>query len=300
MKIDINRLECVINEIREACDRDNKYIDLKDKISKIKSAFYTNWEQEHLPFINEFIDKTKLGIPIPVLSICGKGTQEVRFTKYLSYFLDCKKYHGLGNKLLKSILRDEMESLDIKEEFYNEYVVEPEIWLGSFLSKDKEINCYCDIGIISKDYSIFIEQKILSSESTNKNTELKQLERYTLAINNNPRFKNTKQLKIYLTPEGNLPEDVDDWVPLSHKDIINRGIALLYDVSLSKIAKDNLKRFLLDLTIGLYEKCEGIISEMIDLAEELSKEGFNLNKVLKFNKLVEENSMLVKLIMEVL
>jgi hypothetical protein len=36
--------------------------------------------------------------------MCGQGTQEIRYTKYLSYILDGSKAHGLGTRYLEELL----------------------------------------------------------------------------------------------------------------------------------------------------------------------------------------------------
>ncbi len=54
----------------------------------------------------------KKGLPTPVLTVCGKGTREIRFTRYLAYFLDPNGKHGLSSKFLKAVMREEAPEID--------------------------------------------------------------------------------------------------------------------------------------------------------------------------------------------
>src|SRR5690554_6702965 len=66
----------------------------------INTAYHRDWEKQKLEFARHFLSRTWAGIPLPVLSLCGHGTQEIRYSKYLSFFLDGSKPHGLGTRYL--------------------------------------------------------------------------------------------------------------------------------------------------------------------------------------------------------
>jgi hypothetical protein len=108
-----NNLKVAIENIKTVFKRTRINRKLEKKITNIKNAFLENWEEEKLPFIKEVTNITNRGIPLPVLSICGKGTREIRFTKYLAYFLDPSKNHGLKDEFLKEILREECKESNL-------------------------------------------------------------------------------------------------------------------------------------------------------------------------------------------
>src|SRR5690554_8221437 len=96
--VDISRedLKIIIQNIKDAF-RHKDYAKLKEKIDNITKTFVINWKNENTFFVKKIISNINInkGIPLPVLSICGEGTREIRFTKYLSYFLNPQKEHGL-------------------------------------------------------------------------------------------------------------------------------------------------------------------------------------------------------------
>ncbi len=51
-------------------------------VNKITDAYHREWEKEKLEFAQNFLARTWAGMPLPVLSICGRGTQEIRYSKY--------------------------------------------------------------------------------------------------------------------------------------------------------------------------------------------------------------------------
>ena len=52
--------------------------------------------------LNETLEK-KWGLPVPTLSVCGSGTEEIRFTKLLGWHLDCRNPHGLQGLLGRAL-----------------------------------------------------------------------------------------------------------------------------------------------------------------------------------------------------
>ncbi len=295
---DLKKLETTIRNIKEASFKtDNR---LEEKINKIKDAFITNWKVENISFINNIINSIDInkGIPLPVLSICGKGTQEIRFTKYLAYFLSPNGKHGLQDKFLKALLNPECRQLGLASNWSENCEVIPEIKLGDIQGKGKTISCFGDIGIVGEDYIIVIEQKILSDESRHPDTELNQLQRYNIALDNNPKYSHRKQIKIYLTPEKVHEKDIHGWLAFTHSDIIDRGLKLLKSGNISKVGKENLLRLLIDLAAGPYESLENSLDEIIYLGNKLVSEEFNLERVFRFNRLVGENRQIIKILLE--
>lgn len=268
-------------------------IDFKDTITKIVQAYHRDWEKAKLDFAQNFLSRTWAGIPLPVLSICGRGTQEIRYSKYLGYFLDGNKSHGLGYRYLDEVIHSiTSETIDTYEA-----KVESEKWIGQTLGKQGFVDCVCDNVITCKDYVIFIEQKIHSSESENQRSEDRQLIRYDKAIEVNVEYQNKKLLRIYLTPTGREGSGLKEWISLSHTELVNAGLRVLSNGGISNVARENLKRFLLDLLIGPFNKSEDIVQQLIELAK-VSVVGKNFSARLKFDRLVSQNELLVKILME--
>ncbi|MDY0236314.1 MAG: PD-(D/E)XK nuclease family protein [Gudongella sp.] len=290
----------IILNIKKASFKKDKVQQLQKKIIQIKSAFMTNWETDNIPFIENILNNIDIheGIPLPILSICGHGTQEIRFTKYLSYFLDSNKKHGLQDKLLKTIFNPECELSDFDSNWSESCEVIPEIKLGVIQEENKKIGCYADIGIVGEEYIIIVEQKILSDESKHPDTDMNQLERYNIALNNNLNYKDKKKVKIYLTTKRNNNKNHYGWLPLTHEEVIDRGINLLKSNDISNIGKENLMRLLIDLAVGPYEIVEESLDEIILLGNKLVNEKFHLGSIVRFNKLIDENKKVIEILLE--
>jgi len=289
----------IISSIKHAYIRDDN-TQLKKTIIKIKNSFLSNWRKEQIPFVTSVVNRIDLksGIPLPILSICGKGTQEIRFTKYLSYFLDQNKQHGLQDRLLEAMLNPECNRLGLDKDWRVGCEVVPEIKLGEVSNGITSVGCFADIGIVGNDYLIVIEQKILSSESNHPNSELNQLRRYNKALENSDDFRNKKHIKIYLTPQRKNSNSIFGWINLTHSDIIDRGLVLLKSPDLTKTGRENLLRLLIDLAVGPYEIAGDIADEINVLGNRIITEEFNLSTFIRFKRLIEDNRQFVELLME--
>lgn len=304
--MDIDKLKASIANIKSVkFNKEKLPLSEKSEISKLENtiqtickAFLQNWEKDKLPLVKDWAMKLDFGIPLPVLSICGKGTQEVRFTKYLAYFLDPNKPHGLGSAFIKKVFSKEIKSLGIDEDTINNAVVDSEVIIGICKGDLKDPSCQCDIVIELDKLFIFIEQKIKSAQSPHKDTKFSQLSRYTQAIDNNLKYNSYQQIKIYLTPQNKQPEN-EDWKPLSHTELIEHGLAILKDNKLTQTARQNFIRFLMDIATGPYIGTEDEIIELHKISKELVDHEFTLNKYIKFSNLLNKNELILKLICEV-
>lgn len=291
----LDKLEIIINNIKKAYSS-NEYT-IKNKIKKIKESYIKNWEEENESILNKITNQINIdsGIPLPVLSICGKGTREIRFTEYLSYFLNPKNNHGIKDKFLKALLFNEAKKNDLSSDWYKEVEVFSEFNLGAIEKNNSKIYSYADIVILADDFVIIIEHKILSDESSHPDTELKQLERYNQILKESKNFKEKKQIKIYLTPE--ISDNVnDEWSFITHQELVNKGLELIKNNKLSVTARENLIRLLMDLAIGPYEILESNLTKLFNLANNLQNKGFKLSKALKFEHLLEENEQIIDLL----
>lgn len=268
-------------------------INFSDLVQRINDAYHLAWEKEKLEFTQSFLARTWSGMPLPVLSICGRGTQEIRYSKYLGYFLDGTKSHGLGFRYL-----DELLSLVTEEKIdtYNAKT-ESEKWIGVAQDDTESADCFCDNVVMCNHHVIFIEQKINSGESNNPRIGKTQLLRYNEAISKNEEFDGKKLVKIFLTPTGKQSLNAIGWESVSHHDLIHIGINVLHKGGISTAARENLKRFLLDLVLGPFGKSEDVIHELVELAKiTVLKPSFADR--LRFDRLVSQNELLINILME--
>ncbi len=289
----------IIDSIKSARLYDeSRTASLPEIISAIKKSFEAHWITDYLPYAQELAAALSKGIPTPVLTVCGKGTREIRFTRYLSYFMNPNNRHGLGSQFLKAMLKKETKNLP--KDWPENSQVSSEFWIGSYISKSgREYDCFCDIGIIGMDFAVIIEQKILSSEDTGFNSKgLRQLERYDYALAHNPQYHNKKLIKIYLTPTGKAAAKAANWQPMAHEEIIIRTLELISDQSLPVTARENLRRLLVDLATGPYQAEENNIAELVEVIKHLSVNGFDLPNFLKYRRLTEKNQLLLRVIKE--
>ena len=296
--MDIINLEKSIKNIKIAYNKTYAEDILKGKISKIKDSYITNWENENLDFLKEVYNKTSFsnGFPVPVITVCGRGTKEIRFTKYLAYYLDPSNYHGLKDNFLKTVLNHKCKKVGLRSDWYKNCKVESEYYLGQTVINEHKFSGVVDIAIWDKDFFIAIENKIISGESDHPDLDLNQLERYNQLISNNKDLKVKKVIKIYLKPGQSIGFSKSGWEPLFYQNVIDRGIKVLNETELSVTARENLVRFLMDLAIGPLNKASNSLYEINRLAENLLEEGFKLQKSIKFDRLTSEYERILKIL----
>lgn len=266
----------------------------EDVVGLIRDAYHRDWEKTRLALAREFLARTWTGIPLPVLSVCGRGTQEIRHSTYLGYFLDGSKPHGLGTRYLDAVLSE----LSVSGVDTYESVVETEKWIGDVPGRSRSVGCYCDIVITTGDqHVIFIEQKVKSGESPHADSNRTQLQRYDTAIMGNRLFDGMTPHRVFLTREGKQSSGSPNWAGLSYHDLVSAGLILLRAGGLSTTARENLKRFLIDISLGPYDKAEDEILELRRAAEgaTLTTE---FRERLIFDQLWNRNLSLVALLME--
>lgn len=266
---------------------------VRKAIEAIQTAYHDDWAKQKLEFARHFLSQTWAGIPLPVLSVCGRGTQEIRYSTYLAYLLDGSKPHGLGTRYLHTVLaRLDKDDLDTHGS-----IVETEKWLGSIAGKNRPTNCYCDIVVSGADFFVFIENKIKSSESANPESGDNQLLRYDMAIRDNPDFRGKSLIKVYLTPTGRESTKSPGWIGMSYSDLVKAGLDVLRAGGLSGNARENIKRFLIDLSLGPFDTAETEIQELVALAEQAATTN-RFQSRLRFDQMVSRNNALVGLLME--
>ena len=296
--LDIQKLKNAINHIKDAVAEQGNTSNLANNIASIKQAFESHWQENYIPLAEKILDKLNEGIPTPVLTVCGQGTREIRFTRYLAYYLDPSKSHGLGNRVLKSVLGT------IAKEFNPDWAenceIIPEKRLGNYPDgQGKEAGCFCDIGITGDSFAIIIEQKILSGESMGRTTGLSQLIQYAEVLKENQNYMGKQVIKVFLTPSGEVPVKAKavGWIGMSYGEVIENCYEILKKAHLTATARENLRSFLVDLIIGPYEDTEEL-QELKSLALKLVTGDFIMKDVISFSSITNDNRMLINVILE--
>lgn len=273
---------------------------LPETIERIRSAYHRDWEERRLGEAEALQTSLAGGIPVPVLSACGHGTAETRYTQYLAYFLNPLKPHGLGARYLDGLLsRMRLSNPSIPSEIdVTQAVVEAEVYIGSAPGQNGHpVGCTCDVVVECSGYIFFIEHKVKSGQSANPNSTDRQLVRYDIAIDGNPAYRGLPKIRIYLTPGGNPASGLVDWLGLSHSDLAHVALDLLRDTDLSATARENLLRFAVDLALGPYERAEDEIRDLEARAISATQDA-DFGERLRFDRIVDRNRLLVDLLLE--
>ncbi len=273
---------------------------IPETIDRIRSAYHRDWEERRLGEARALQASLAGGIPVPVLSACGHGTAETRYTQYLAYFLNPSKPHGLGARYLDgllSLMRLSNPSVPSGLNL-NEAVVEAEVYIGSAPGQNgRPVGCTCDVVVECPGYVFFIEHKVKSGQSANPNSSDRQLVRYDIAIDGNPAYRDPSKIRIYLTPGGNTSSGLVDWLGLSHADLAQVALGLLRTEGVSYTARENLLRFAVDLALGPYERAEDEIKDLETRAASATRDA-DFGERLRFDRIVDRNRLLVDLLLE--
>ena len=251
----LQRLQVAVDSIRTAV-RPRRTGSLTGAIAQIRDAVMRSFVRQR-PRYSRFLRALEhTGVPLGALSVCGRGTREIRYTQLLAYFLSPIEPHGLGAKVLECIFDPELRAAgitDINPSWRNSKV-EAESSLGPLHIGDGDEVRYSTIDLLVTTPSlvILIEHKINSAEQGSVSSgEISQLRRYSQAFDRNfPSLKNRKRLKLYMTPDGRAPKEALEWRPLPHRCIVTRLITLLRDADMTETARHNLRSFLWDLVCG--------------------------------------------------
>lgn len=133
---------------------------------------------------------------------------EIRHSNMIAWLLNPHENHGLYDSFIKNLV-----SIVVKNKNYGN--VNPlELMVEDFsnvqISREWE---NIDILCVSNNFVIVIENKIDSGEHDN------QLENYRKKIES--KYKKQSKIYLYLTPDGLLPSDEENWNVLSYWDILH-------------------------------------------------------------------------------
>lgn len=262
-------------------------------IHQIVDLYARDWEKNRLPLAKAFLANTWSGIPLPTLTVCGRGTQEIRYSAYLGYFLDITKPHGLGARYLEALLEHIGESgVDSFQA-----VTETEKYIGDSIDGKEVASGYCDIVITTRSHVIFIENKIKSSESKSLRSSKSQLLRYEEGITGNEEFAGKAWIKIFLTTTSEKSQHGTEWISVTHEDLVRIGLRVLNTGGLPTVARENLKRFMMDLLLGPYDKEEENIQKLMRAAEQ-AVFGQTPWDRMRFDRMAGKNQLMLEVLME--
>ena len=230
---------------------------------RIRNRALEEFRQHEWPRFQMLDDifKKGLGLPVPVLSVCGEGTAEVRYTKLLAYFLDSRNRHGLGGLLSRAVFSDMIDGGHTLP--FEACTAQSEVFIGETTIGGKPVQNNLDILIDVGGHKILIEQKINSAEGE------KQLARYSQAIR-----KTAKDVPLhcfFLTPDGRDGQE-DEWTPLSYSVMISRMGSVLDSHALSGPARHNLRSLLWDLLLGPLAQDKAWMDELQKLTGIVAKD----------------------------
>jgi hypothetical protein len=255
---DLGRLRAAIQAIRRAAAVSlappSVTPALGPLIAQIRDAVLRTFEAERSRYEGLLGALERTGVPLGALSVCGRGTREIRYTRLLAYFLSPLEPHGLGFSVLAAAFDPEVrqEASNIADFQWDQAEVKAEFSLGEVEFNGKKTACTIDLFIKMRTLVILMEHKINSSEhGAISSGEVSQLRRYSEAFSQNfPSLRDHHILKIYLTPDGRAPKEDRYWKPLTHDVLIARLRRLLDGKVLSSTAKHNLSCLLWDLLGG--------------------------------------------------
>lgn len=173
---------------------------MEDKVIRELEKFL-----ENIDCLNQLDEYLAIKNIFDILKISG---MEIRHSNFLAWLLDPNETHGLGEKFLKKFL---ISTIRNNEEVCG--LIPIDIGLMNFYDIKVYRELYnIDLLLISEEnkFIIVIENKIFSKESLN------QLKKYKDVLDT--RYGNDyKYLRIFLTPNGDDPSDIDNWIKSDYK-----------------------------------------------------------------------------------
>ena len=165
-----------------------------------------------------------------IFDVLGASRMEIRHSNVLAWLLDPSDTHGLGNAFLAGIIRCIIDRNGGKDYHFLENLLSGNCKVfvdREYTSPNTDSKCRIDIRIVCGNNVIIIENKVgageretLKSEDGLINGQLKDYVEITNADFPSPEIK---KAYLFLTPDGELPEDQDDqeiWGTLSYEDVL--------------------------------------------------------------------------------
>lgn len=134
---------------------------------------------------------------------------EIRHSNMLGWLLNPNENHGMGDAFFKAILQRLVEN-DVDGRYEVFRILLMDFYSFSVLREWRNI----DILLISAEEKtvIAIENKVGAHEHSN------QLNRYREILEKN--YPEYNRLFVFLTPDGEIPSDVENWDVLTYSDVV--------------------------------------------------------------------------------
>lgn len=281
-----------VKSIRLAVEHGGSPPLLREVTEAINSACYRHWCAEYQSTAEELVSSIAGGVPTPALSASGLETDEVVLTRYLAHYLNPENHHGLNDMFLRAVLGPEASGLEA--DWSARCSVAYEVGLGSYVTEEgHQLSGRIDIVIRGEDFAFAIEHKVRSPQDSDAETGLRQLQRYGHLLENWD-VEDERLIKILLSPGG---RSYANWQGVSHRDLVQRATPLLDDDAISEQAQANLRSLLIDLLLGPYERCLGVMDEIHDISLRAASASQYLGVMDEFESLLQRHSELTHIIL---
>lgn len=154
---------------------------------------------------------------VNIFEILKVSRTEIRHSNMLSWLLDPNENHGINDLFIRTLINKLIQN---NKGYFNSKSINVLELLTIDLSNlmvFREWN-NIDIFLLSNEDKLIIciENKIGTGEHSN------QLERYKEKVEATyPKEDGYSAIYIYLTPENDLPSDIDNWIPFSYVEILD-------------------------------------------------------------------------------
>lgn len=138
---------------------------------------------------------------------------EIRHSNMLAWLLNPRETHGLGDVFLRKFLQHCAKSYTVQKDGSVVDVIEASLIDYDDFLVSREWN-NIDVLLVSSKNKIVIclENKIFSKESEH------QLKKYLQIVNK--RYPYYKKAFIFLTPEGDVSSDEENWIAMNYSEIL--------------------------------------------------------------------------------
>ena len=216
---------------------------------RMRAALLADFHERVQVRLQRFITAVdEVGLPVPALSACGRGTREIRYTQLLGYYLDPKKPHGLHDLGLRVLFGSSVRRLLGADVDWTAAEVVPEFSDLPPIPGHPDASIDLVVVLPADSVIVAIEQKLFSSEG-GSGSPLKQLQRYSAALSERFPACRERLVKIYLAPTEREYSD-PSWQMMTHYQVIAQLREALRTTSLSSTARHNLAALLWDLATG--------------------------------------------------
>lgn len=149
-----------------------------------------------------------------VFDVLKISKMEIRHSNMLAWLLNPKETHGLGDTFLRKFLQHCAKSYNTQNNDFKIDIIKASLMDCDDFLVSREWN-NIDVLLVSSSNKIVIclENKIFSKESKH------QLKKYLDIVNK--RYPDYKKAFIFLTPEGDMPSDEENWISVNYSEVLS-------------------------------------------------------------------------------